>query len=342
MRAMHSTFFGSRTQDLVFFVCLSMFTISAQLVCAATEMVTKRKAKDILATLGFYEGQRLSVEAAMKKFPGLRGHLALANMHFDEAFLPSIRELERLMETADDPEWKKTRQQIFEASDIDPNKINRDDAEKMIGIVESRAEGEIPPPIIDILLEYHPAYRKSPAAEYLDGFKQEYISDGTGKAIGLKIAIEYPMSWSNKPGRRPHIVQLFQSADKQAMVLITVEKLTWKARIYGQEQLLKHLTSKKCVETELPDAVFLTNGSATVAGRSSTMCDHRARREVPKGHINMKFRTYYFIFEKRLVSAQFAIGGFELPDDLIDKRFAKYEPLFDQIVVSIDIYNRYE
>src|SRR5690606_13761915 len=48
-------------------------------------------------------------------------------------------------------------------------------------------------------------YEKSPRREMLDGYRQTFQSDGTGKAQGVKYRLDFPKSWQIIEGKRPHI-----------------------------------------------------------------------------------------------------------------------------------------
>jgi len=54
-------------------------------------------------------------------------------------------------------------------------------------MVEERANGEIPSPIIGTLLTFNPGYLRNPVAEYYDGFTYKYSSLGSEKAKGEMI-----------------------------------------------------------------------------------------------------------------------------------------------------------
>ncbi len=49
------------------------------------------------------------------------------------------------------------------------------------------------------------------SAEFANGFRQRYRSDGSGKAQGLRLRMQLPRSWSGSDGGRPHLVRKWTS-----------------------------------------------------------------------------------------------------------------------------------
>lgn len=88
-------------------------------------------------------------------------------------------------------------------------KITRELALQFLKQVEDRSKGEIPSPILEYLLVVK--YASNPVGEFLDGFRQRYNTDGSGKSQGIKLKLQIPKSWAKKEAERPHIVQKWVS-----------------------------------------------------------------------------------------------------------------------------------
>lgn len=67
-------------------------------------------------------------------------------------------------------------------------------------------------------------YSRNPGAEFADGFRQRFRTDGMGKAQGIRLGLQLPRSWLAKDGERPHIVQKWTSegGTGNSMVLLDI------------------------------------------------------------------------------------------------------------------------
>ena len=67
--------------------------------------------------------------------------------------------------------------------------------------VGSRGNGKVDSPVLETLLMYHPKHQRGPSAEFSDGYKKEYVSDGTGKSHGIRLQDCIPCELEGRAGK---------------------------------------------------------------------------------------------------------------------------------------------
>ncbi len=174
---------------------------------------TRGEIKAFGRAYGFYIGQVISLEIIEREFPGLSAQVALSRLMFDTTFGDSLRAIEAeltktLGANAAQQIASEGRKKLLPI--LEKNKLSQADAQKFIETVKSRTQGEnIEPDVLETLLANK--YRANPVAEFTDGWRQRYKTDGSGKSLGLQISMQLPKSWRAKEGERPHIVQKWRS-----------------------------------------------------------------------------------------------------------------------------------
>ncbi|MBC3793800.1 hypothetical protein FH603_4322 [Spirosoma sp. LMG 31447] len=77
--------------------------------------------------------------------------------------------------------------------------------------IESRSEGNISSPIIEILLNNNPEFQAFPIQEYIKNFRRKLNSINFSKSKGLEFEIEFPLSWYFNEGKRPNVLWLLKN-----------------------------------------------------------------------------------------------------------------------------------
>lgn len=97
---------------------------------------------------------------------------------------------------------KKQRDLIFESGDIVG--ITHSEAEKYLtNFKEERIKGStgLYLEFVTILLRHNPKYKLTPISEFLSGYVARIDTDNHPKSKGLKLALEYPLSWIIQEGK---------------------------------------------------------------------------------------------------------------------------------------------
>ena len=182
---------------------------------------------DLVKTVGFCMGQRFSLERISAMVPDAADDARIAQLEWEALFkgaeINIINELKHLLGN----KWDDIRTAIVEKAkeQISRNPISVEHAYDIIDTVRGRTAGNTelaPPPILETLLTYHPVFHEFPSEEFHQGFKTVLLSEGAGKAKGLKFRIEFPRSWKPREGKRPHIIKSYKSKNGRGFVAATV------------------------------------------------------------------------------------------------------------------------
>jgi hypothetical protein len=310
-------------------------------------LMSEKMARNTFSVFSLFEGQERSLDAIIAQFPDLRLDAAMARVEFDQAFGASIKALDDFLteNSSPDSDWPTLKETRIRAAlgELDFSQVSRQEALDYIETVKKRTKGDIPQGIYQVLVAFHPLYSREPHMEIVNGYSREYTSDGTGKSLGIKVSIEYPRSWEAADGRRPHILQNFESPDCSASAGITVWQMPLLWRLSSEQDNLDYLSSKEYIEEEMPGAIFLASGKTTIAGKTAAFCDAMVTRSAPAGDFTDRQRTYCILHKGKLVTLTFNVGaaGIHTRDEM-NAAFLKYEKLFGLMATSLDFFDKYE
>ena len=180
--------------------------------------------KAISKAYGFVLGQHYSLARIESTYPEAAMQVELARLTFNSAFPGVEKKLEaELIAALTEPKFKELRSEMI--NKIRPllvkQAITPQLAQQFLDQVKARAKGdEMEPDVLRYLLAV--LYAANPVAEFGDGFRQRFRTDGTGKSQGVRLILQLPRSWLAKDGERPHIVQkwISQGGDGDSMILL--------------------------------------------------------------------------------------------------------------------------
>jgi truncated hemoglobin YjbI len=192
-------------------IAIALFSHTQQ--AAATLNHNQTSIKAISKAYGFILGQEFSLERVERTYPDAAMQVELARVTFNSAFPEIKKKLEAELTAAlSAPKFKEMRAGMD--SKIRPmlskQQLTPQLAQQFLEQVKARAKGEeMEPDVLHYLLAVR--YAKNPVAEFGDGFRQRFRTDGTGKSQGVRLVLQLPRSWVAKDGERPHIVQKWTS-----------------------------------------------------------------------------------------------------------------------------------
>ncbi len=167
----------------------------------------------IARAFGFVTGQGVALDMLAEAHPQLAAQVAGARESFEASF-PDVEdklanELRAAFGTAS---FTKFRRDVLDRV-IDLQIKQPKSAEQALAFlaeVQRRSQGEgVDPEILDYLLAA--TYAGEPAAEFADGFRQRFRTDGSGKAQGLRLRMQLPRSWAGRDSERPGVVRRWVS-----------------------------------------------------------------------------------------------------------------------------------
>lgn len=165
----------------------------------------------IAKVYGFVIGQNLAFAELERRYPELKTQTTLARLAFDAAFPDLLKVLEAELGAVVGPEaFPAFREGLLQKIEAVRQPFGDGAPDDFLRQVHARAKGEgLEPDVRGYMLATRYAHR--PASEFTDGFRERFETDGTGKAQGLRLALQLPQSWLAQEGERPHIVQRWTS-----------------------------------------------------------------------------------------------------------------------------------
>jgi len=303
--------------------------------------------KNTFRVFALTAAQDRSLDAIISQFPDLSQDARMARIEFNRAFAPAVKALDEFLTGNSTPDWHwpTVKQEQLDAAveRLDFSGISRQQALDYIATVRKRTKGHMPQETYNVLIAFHPLYQTHPHLEFLNGYVREYRSDGRGKALGLKIALEHPMSWKAEEGRRPHILQKFASTDSLASATISLNDVPFASKSFSEQENLQYLSSREYIEKEMHGARFISAGATTIAGKQASFCNVTIQRSAPAGDLTLRARIYYILHKEKVVAISFdvaRVGLLSLKD--IEPIFDRYEKLFELIASSVDFFDKYE
>lgn len=304
-------------------------------------------AKDIGRAYGFYIAQNHSLSEISQKYPSLSVSAEIVEKEFASNFSTSIRNMDLFMDKHAKNEWSKIKQQLPSqiANLFNMEQVSLDQAREFVDLVSKRAKGEIESPIIQTLLLFKPAYESNPGLEFIDGYKQKYLSDGLGKAKGVAFSIEHPITWIAKEAERPNIVQKFVSENGQgpANFLILIKELLLESGEKITEEDISEILEPKYIQSFIPNGgSYLNSGRLTLEGLPGFWMHYKLESSRVRSTVGMEVLAYTIYYNNKLIQIQGQLITSFNGESTVHVEFEKYEKLFDLMANSFIILNLYE
>ena len=313
-------------------------------------VLTDAAVRDIGQTYGFHLGQSFSLDAIEQKFADLAPQARIARLQFDSSFASSITNMDAVL-TRKGGEWPKVKTELREkiAATLGSQTLTPDSAKSFVETVSKRAKGEIPSPVIETLLTFHPSYIAKPGSEFLDGFKARFTSDGSGKAKGVRFHLDYPKSWSSADGNRPNIVRKFVSQNGRGFEMIMVmvkslplppgQKLTDK----DIEKMVAEVATPKELKEMLPDgASFVSGGPLRLDGRPGFYQKYSLKQQRLDFTLSSLAVSYTVYYQTSMIQIQCHVGSEAKEEQGLKQRFERFEPLFKLVANSFVIESQWK
>lgn len=290
---------------------------------------------------GYCIGQSLLLAAIERRFPSLAGQVKYARYQFDGAFSKSIGAIESVMRERAGRKWDSVRSSMVAqfSSQASPQaaQMTMEQASEFLTEVQRRAKGEIPSPVLEVLLSLNPDYRSNPAQEYVDGFKKTFASDGSGKAKGFSFHIDYPSSWSSEPGNRPNIVRLFKSENGRGpeMILVLIKTIPADAAQDMATSGFPENVSEADLRSFVPEsATYLAGGPLTIDGSHGCWIEH-ALSSTRAGHtIAVRTRIYAVFEREKMIQVQASVSS-DKGTASLQEHMKKFHGLFTLVANSL-------
>jgi len=210
-----------KKQILIIFLLILNLTLFSQ-------SKDKEYYTDIAKGMGYYFGMELTLDLIVEKYPTLSREAMNAKMNLKIAHEKSIENMESIYGQASGENMGVFKKEIINRilTEYDYANFSSYEATAYLhNFEEERIKGnhELYGEFVGILLSHNSYYQSNQAKEFLDDFKSIFHSDNHPKSKGLNLSIEYPKSWTGQEGKRPNILTLIQSSDKNCIITLLIK-----------------------------------------------------------------------------------------------------------------------
>jgi hypothetical protein len=335
------------TTTLLAVCCLAFQARPAVSSTNANEPVlTDATARDIGQAYGFHLGQNFSLDAIERKFPELAPQARIAKLQFESSFAASITNMDGVL-SRKGGEWGKVKSELRDmiAATLGSQTLTTNSAKDFVEIVTKRAKGEIPSPVIETLLTFHPTYIAKPGSEFLDGFKARFASDGSGKAKGVRLHLDYPKSWSSADGNRPNIVRKFVSQNGRGFetIMVIVKSLPLPPGQEITDKDIEEMATPKELKEMLPDgAIFVSGAPLKLDGRLGFYQKYSLKQQQLDFTISSLVVAHTVYYKTSMIQIQCQVGSEAKDEPALKERFERFEPLFKLVANSFVIEGQWK
>lgn len=316
--------------------CLSclLFSLLFGAMGALAQEHSRGEIKALSKAYGFFVGQEISLGMIERDFPDLSAQVALSRFMFDAAFGTSIRGIETeltkvLGANATAEIASEGRKRLVPI--LEKNRFSQADAQQFIETMKSRAKGEnIESDVLETLLARK--YQTNPVAEFTDGWRQRYRSDGSGKSLGLQISMQLPKSWRAKEGERPHIVQKWVSKGGHGGTMIMLIVNDTKEPEPSAADIKAWAKSNDLV----PDgATLISSKTFSTEKRTGILLEYSHEQERIEMEMYTKATAYTLFVKGRMVQILCGVYAPKSEKHQADKEYTLVKPVCQQVMNSV-------
>lgn len=299
--------------------------------------------KAISKAYGFVLGQDASLARIERSYPEAAMQIEMARMTFNLAFPDVRKKLEtELIAAMTEAKFRVLRSELDKKLRGLQSKqqITQQLAQQFLEQVKARAKGdEMEPDVFRYLLAVR--YASNPVAEFGDGFRQRYSTDGTGKSQRLRFHLQLPRSWLAKEGERPHVVQKWVSEGGTGLsnIILMVQDMAGETPSRAD---VDQLVRAGELRTMVPDGSKFVDGGAFSQEKSAGYwVDMVMPQERAGMKIDSRGRMYLLFFRGKAISLMCMVGGAENEAAQVTAAAAKLKPLCQQVMNSVVLDQAY-
>ena len=300
----------------------------------------------LIRTYGYFKAQQLSLERIKKEYPELEVEVRKAEIEFNLSFKKAqeriisvlYSEVNRLY--GDEFENRipeiidELKKMVYEQN------LTKEIALTFIEEVKLRAKGNIESPILETLLTYQ--FIDNPSKEFIEGFVKSYSTKGHLKAKGVTINAKLPLSWSQREGERPNVIQSFvnKNGNSDVMVLFMVKDLG----LPNDYELTQEDINEFFIESELKQYLpkrseFISANKVVIDNYTGAQLIFKITQQRLDLSITMQGIEYITIFNGKMIFLQCMVT--ESEGENLNDRFNLFLPLFRQIANSLVLMDQY-
>ncbi len=313
---------------------------------------------DMSNALGFAYGIELNNQYIQEFLPELAAKAKLAQGDFIMAHGESIESIENELATFQDitPATIKTQYTNPIINQIEPNSLTQKESSKYLENFNDEVimgRKEVFTPFVKTLLRNNPSYRKTPAKEFLNNYREIFYSNGHSKSSGVNLSIEYPTSWISEPGIKSNLLQKFKTDNNLCIAGITIqnrsietnnhssnmtkEELEYILSMDYTNELVKEyfaleLGRKNIDEVRLKNINDFNYEHTVIDGQSTMIMETTGeiQNEYHESRVYISF--YHIVYKNHLITLSYMINS-AIGD--LDSEIEKYKPLYQLMASSL-------
>lgn len=298
--------------------------------------------KGIAQAYGFVLGQEYSLSRIEKEFSELAMGVAFARSQFGGTFPDIKTKLETQLKKAMGAKpFQATatnlRTKIQET--LGHQKITSDIAANFLQQVKARSKGEIESPVLEYLLAVE--YTDNPVGEFLDGFRQRYKTDGSGKSQGIQLTLQLPRSWLGKEGERPHIVNKWESENGTGMEMIAIEIHDAQGYNPTKKEMEEFVRSGEVKDTAPQGSTYITGGNFNLEMQTGYWMQVAMSGERAGWKFYQDCLIYQLFFRGKAIGVTCSAMGPVSEKLKVNEAFKKVRPLCQQVLNSLVLTQAY-
>jgi|TARA_B110000908_G_scaffold104115_1_gene122570 hypothetical protein len=313
---------------------------------------------DISKAIGYSYGIEITNNLIQEKFSDLSKNALMAQLEFNLAHGKAVVEMENEIATKMDMGKTEFKTQMLNqiSTQFNLDNFSYSQANEYLKKFKPErifGEDELYNNFVQILLRHNPRYKKIPAKEYLNNYRNKFTSNNHKKSKGLNLSIEYPTSWINQEGKRPNILQLIKSYDASCNMTILIKDIIVgmgvdKSTLSKEER--DYIYSDAFADEMINDVFTYDYGREYVDGMGlEAVADYsyektkidgqsamlvKASGKLKRGILDMRVFAinYLIIYENYMINVGFMINSY---DENLPEEKKKYELLCELISSSL-------
>lgn len=302
---------------------------------------------NVSKALGYWVGQQTTLDRIAKEFPSLSRRATSQSLDAEGRFGEGIAAIDKYYGERD-AEWGRFRESIPEhLAPLLSAPMSEVEASAFLDEMDQRLKGAMPSPIRETILSFQSRFNARPDQEFVEGFRQELLTEGNPRAKGVQLMMQYPMSWVTKEPRRPNVAASLRSHGGHGEVTVLVLVLDMTADEIDEIKRLGMAGFVDSTDIEAAGGTFAGSGEMKVAGRAVPWAKYFKKEEVVDVHVKLVTWAFHLVQDDKYVTVQFVVGQGDmeparLPSDVeLLSRLSRYEPLFKHMLASLDFKDRY-
>lgn len=333
-------------------IAITIFLSGCAVQSTVDELSTKGNAKlnfnqnsvkGLVNTYAFILGQEHSLEKISKEYPDLSYSVMLAEAKFNSSF-PKIKlKLKRqLILALGESVFKKTETELSEQliTNLGSLVMTRDIAQSFLQQIKERAEGKIDSPFIEYMLTVE--YLQFPEREYIDGYRQEFNSDGNRKSLGINLVLQVPKSWKAKEGERPHIVQKWVSQNGTGLDVLILDIRDTEAYTLTDTEVESFISTGEVKESLPSGAIYEGSGLFSLENNKGYWVEMSSIQERAGIKVYQHSSIHQLFYRGKAISLTcYTASPLEDQAGAADESYKRIKPLCQQVLNSMVLLQKY-